>query len=258
MKTVQRSPRRIGAADCRARSANSPTMSMPSFSACSSRNEPVPAAQASFMAKSTTMPSCMEMNLESWPPISKMVSTWRAMLRLMKSAPVLWAVISSVIRSAPQSSPMSSRPEPVVPDAEHADAVADLVADLGEAGVDHLDRTRLRLGVDRLDHLARLVEHDQVGRDGADVDAEVGVDDRLVGRELVGPRQVAQQQHVARWTAAQWSGRRPPADAAGSSATPPVRAAAGTVAGRARRPRSGRRPRRPSRRRGRARRAGRR
>jgi len=28
-------------------------------------NEPVPAAQASFMAKSTTMPSCMEMNLES-------------------------------------------------------------------------------------------------------------------------------------------------------------------------------------------------
>ena len=65
------------------------------------------------------------------------------MLRLMKSAPVLWAVISSVIRSAPQSSPTSSRPEPVVPTPQHADAVADLVADLGEAGVDDLDRTRL-------------------------------------------------------------------------------------------------------------------
>ena len=48
---------------------------MPSFSACSSRNDPVPAAQASFMAKSTTTPFSMEMNLESWPPISKIVST---------------------------------------------------------------------------------------------------------------------------------------------------------------------------------------
>ena len=65
MNTVQRSPRRIGAGELKASSANSPTMLMPSFSACSSRNEPVPAAQASFMAKSTTMPSCSEMNLES-------------------------------------------------------------------------------------------------------------------------------------------------------------------------------------------------
>ena len=64
---------RRGRADS-ASSANSPMMLMPSFSACSSRNEPVPAAQASFMAKSTTMPSCRLMNLESWPPISKIVS----------------------------------------------------------------------------------------------------------------------------------------------------------------------------------------
>ena len=33
----------------------------------------------------------------------------------MKAAPVLWAVISSLMMSAPTSSPMSSRPEPVVP-----------------------------------------------------------------------------------------------------------------------------------------------
>ncbi len=90
-------------------------MLMPSFSACSSRNEPVPAAQASFIAKSTTMPSCRLMNLLSWPPISKIVSHCLSILRPMKSAPVLWAVISSVMMSAPVSSPMSSRPEPVVP-----------------------------------------------------------------------------------------------------------------------------------------------
>src|ERR1022692_4333738 len=75
MKTVQRSPRRVGQGAASARRANSPLMLMPSFSACSSRNEPVPAAQASFMAKSTTTPCSMEINLESWPPISKMVST---------------------------------------------------------------------------------------------------------------------------------------------------------------------------------------
>ena len=115
MNTVQRSPRRIGAGELSASCANSPMMLMPSFSACSSRNEPVPAAQASFMAKSTTTPSCRLMNLLSWPPISKIVSTCRSILRPMKAAPVLWAVISSVTVSAPVSSPMSSRPEPVVP-----------------------------------------------------------------------------------------------------------------------------------------------
>ena len=90
-------------------------MLMPSFSARSSRKEPVPAAQASFMVKSTTMPSCRLMNLLSWPPISKIVSHCLPSLRPMKSAPVLWAVISSVMVSAPMSSPISSRPEPVVP-----------------------------------------------------------------------------------------------------------------------------------------------
>ncbi len=116
MKTVQRSPSRAGASDSRASRANSPLMLIPSFSACSSRNDPVPAAQASFMAKSTTTPFSMAMNLESCPPISKMVSTGSpTMVVLTYMAPVLWAVISSFTVSAPTSSPMSSRPEPVVP-----------------------------------------------------------------------------------------------------------------------------------------------
>ena len=36
-------------------------------------------------------------------------------LRPMNVAPVLWAVISSLTVSAPMSSPINSRPEPVVP-----------------------------------------------------------------------------------------------------------------------------------------------
>ena len=116
MNTVQRSPSRVGAGAESASCANSPLMLMPSFSACSSRNEPVPAAQASFMAKSTTTPFSMEMNLESWPPISKMVSTGSPPRVLLTcSAPVLCAVISSLTTSAPTSSAISSRPEPVVP-----------------------------------------------------------------------------------------------------------------------------------------------
>ena len=58
----------------------------------------------------------MHMYFESWPPISKIVSTFLPISRSpMKEAPVLCAVISSLIVSAPISSPISSRPEPVVP-----------------------------------------------------------------------------------------------------------------------------------------------
>ncbi len=75
MNTVQRSPMRMGAREERAISANSPLIRISSRSACSSRKDPVPAAQASFIAKSTTTPSSRLMNFESCPPISKMVST---------------------------------------------------------------------------------------------------------------------------------------------------------------------------------------
>ena len=76
----------------------------------------MPAAHASFIAKSTTIPSSRLMNLASCPPISKIVSTPRPrIVRSMKAAPVLCAVISSLTVSAPTSSPISSRPDPVVP-----------------------------------------------------------------------------------------------------------------------------------------------
>ena len=50
--------------------------------------------------------------------------------RADEAAPVLWAVISSLTMSAPTSSPISSRPEPVVPTPSTPDAVAELGADL--------------------------------------------------------------------------------------------------------------------------------
>ncbi len=69
------------------------------------------------MVKSTTTPRSSEMNFESCPPISKIVSGTRpSSIRCpTKVAPVLWAVISSLTVSAPISAPISSRPEPVVP-----------------------------------------------------------------------------------------------------------------------------------------------
>src|SRR3970040_492820 len=111
MKTVQRSPRRMGAGEDRARRENSPTIETPSRSACSSRNDPVPAAHASFIVKSTTTPSSTRMNLESCPPISKIVSTASPVrVRATCTAPVLWAVISSWMASAPTSYAIRSPP----------------------------------------------------------------------------------------------------------------------------------------------------
>ena len=117
MNTVHRSPRRIGASLASAISANCFLIAMSSSSARSSRKLPVPAAHASFIVKSTTTPSCSEMYLASCPPISKIVSGScpSSMVFPTNSAPVLCAVISSLIVSAPTSSPISSRPDPVVP-----------------------------------------------------------------------------------------------------------------------------------------------
>jgi hypothetical protein len=122
MKTVQRSPSLTGARDASARSENSPLMATPSSSARSSRKLPVPAAHASFMVKSTTTESprtgsrARRMYLLSCPPISKMVSGCTPSKRSpTNAAPVLCAVISSWIESAPINSPTNSRPLPVVP-----------------------------------------------------------------------------------------------------------------------------------------------
>jgi|GEM_PF-5656193 len=100
MNTVQRSPSRQGWRADSARLANSSLMATDNFSACSSRKEPVPAAQALFISKSTITPSFRAMNFESWPPISKMVST----LGSMCTAARAWAVISFLTTSAPVKS----------------------------------------------------------------------------------------------------------------------------------------------------------
>ncbi len=110
MKTVHLSPRRTGTADPRAIGPKS-SIATPSFSACSSRKEPVPAAQTLFISKSTTLPSLMEMYLESWPPISKMVSTSGS----ISTAALAWADISLRTTSAPTKSPVMYLPLPVTP-----------------------------------------------------------------------------------------------------------------------------------------------
>ncbi len=111
IKTVHRSPIDVGAAHPSASSLNSPFMDMPILSACSSRNEPVPAAQTLFISKSTTTPFFNAIYFESWPPISNIVST----VGSMTAAAVAWAVISFRIISAPTKSPIRYLPEPVVP-----------------------------------------------------------------------------------------------------------------------------------------------
>ena len=111
MNTVQRSPNLHGDSAWNARSSNSCLMLMPSRSACSSRNDPVPAAQALFISKSTTAPSRRLIYFESCPPISKIVST----VGSMAAAAVAWAVISFLTTSAPIMSPVRYLPEPVVP-----------------------------------------------------------------------------------------------------------------------------------------------
>ncbi len=77
-------------------------MPSPSFSACSSRKDPVPAAQTLFISKSTTLPPQILMYLESCPPISKTVSTSGQ----ASTAALAWAVISLTTTSAPVKSPI--------------------------------------------------------------------------------------------------------------------------------------------------------
>ncbi|GBE01407.1 hypothetical protein BMS3Abin08_00836 [bacterium BMS3Abin08] len=111
MNTVHRSPSLQGLSEEKAHSANSPFIEISSFSACSSRKEPVPAAHALFISKSTITPSLREIYLESWPPISKIVSTSGS----IKAEAVAWAVISFLTISAPTKSAIMYLPEPVVP-----------------------------------------------------------------------------------------------------------------------------------------------
>ena len=122
-----------------------------------------------------------------------MVSTWRSILRLMKSAPVLCAVISSVTMSAPDELADQLAARARGAGAQQVDAVADLVADLGQPRVDDFDGTRVGLRVDLLHHGAGAVDDHEVGAHRADVDAHVRVDPVAVLRPRVRLGHVAQQ-----------------------------------------------------------------
>ncbi|EKD34759.1 MAG: hypothetical protein ACD_75C02205G0003 [uncultured bacterium] len=73
MKTVHRSLI-IGALRFSTRSEYAST-GQPNLAACSSINDPVPAAQTLFIVEKVTRPSFRVVNLASWPPISMIVST---------------------------------------------------------------------------------------------------------------------------------------------------------------------------------------
>src|SRR5512143_3680986 len=75
MNTVQRSPNLQGDPAQKARPSNSCLILMPRRSACSSKNDPVPASKVLFISKSTTASFVRLINLESCPPSLKMVST---------------------------------------------------------------------------------------------------------------------------------------------------------------------------------------
>ena len=115
-------------------------MEMPSLSACSSRNDPVPAAQALFISKSTMTPLSMLIYLESWPPISKMVST-SGSISIAASA---WAVISFRTRSAPMKVGRQVTSRAGCSHADDLDHVPDLFTDLGESSFDRFKRPALR------------------------------------------------------------------------------------------------------------------
>ena len=111
INTVHLSPSVQGLFDLNAMLLNSFSTDISSFSACSSRKDPVPAAQALFISKSTIIPSLIEIYFESCPPISNIVSTSGSIL----TAASAWAVISFFTISAPTKSAIIYLPEPVVP-----------------------------------------------------------------------------------------------------------------------------------------------
>ena len=177
MNTVQRSPSRIGrGATSSASSANSPLMSMPSFSACSSRNEPG-AGGAGLVHGEVDDDAVLQADelgvlaadLEDGVDLAADLAADEVGAGLVGGD-----LVGDDVGARELADELAARAGGA--DAEQVDAVADLVADLGEPGVDDLDGPRVGLDVDLLDHGAGRVDDDEVGGHRADVDAHVGVD----------------------------------------------------------------------------------
>ena len=152
------------------------------------------------MAKSTTTPFSIEMNLESCPPISKMVSTGSPpRVLLMWMAPVLWAVISSLTASAPTNSAISSRPDPVVPTPRISQPAAPQFLHLGEPLLHGFDGASRGAQVDIVDHRAELVDDHHIGGNRADVQTQVSRDGLAGRRRYIHGNAVAQLHHVGAW-----------------------------------------------------------
>ena len=191
--------------------------STPCASACSSRNEPVPALQTRFMSASTTRPPSTLMNLASWPPISTM-ERLRPPSGSSRAAATACATISfSTVRRSPSSgkaarntAAAASRPEPG--DADGHDARRQPLADLRDQRLRRLHGVSLGAAVDAGQGGARReVEQRGLGAGGAEVEAEHGRSGER-GRRRCRPEAVGETAHAARLR------RRPARDARCASA----------------------------------------
>ena len=146
---------------------------MPSFSACSSRNDPVPAAQASFIAKSTTTPFSIEMNLESWPAdFEDRVHQFAAKrVRDVDGAGLVGGdLVVDRVGADELRDQFAARSGGA--DAADLQAVAPLLFELREARLHRFDRPSRGSEVDSMNHLVLFVDGHQVRRHRADVDAQ--------------------------------------------------------------------------------------
>ncbi len=171
MNTVHWQPRSAGAVDAAARRENSSTIATPKCSACSSRNDPVPAAQILFITKSSMCPSRTWMYFESCPPISKIVSTSGAISTAARS--LAGDLVLDQVRAQQVGGQMAAAPRDR--DAQHVQPLADRIADHVEPLADGLDRPAAGGQVDAFIDLPLRAEEDEVRAHRSHIHAEVGV-----------------------------------------------------------------------------------
>ena len=171
MNTVHWQPRSAGAVDAAARRENSSTIATPKCSACSSRNEPVPAAQILFITKSSMCPSADVDVFRVLPAdLEDRVDVRRDLDRGPQLAGdlVLDQVCAQQVRGQMAAAPRDR-------DAEHVQPLADRIADHVEPLADGLDRPAAGGQVDAFIDLPVRAEEDEVRAHRSHVHAEVGV-----------------------------------------------------------------------------------